>query len=164
MTRKVDLLVVHVSATPPSWDKGAAAIREMHRKLGWFDIGYNWVIRRDGVVEPGRSEDQVPAHIGDSGPGMNARSIGVCLVGGVDEQGKPAANATPAQLKALKPLLADIQRRYAILPGNIMGHHDVIRLARAGHWGKVVMAPPKACPCFDTQHWLETGEYVASFA
>ncbi|WP_026868800.1 N-acetylmuramoyl-L-alanine amidase [Inquilinus limosus] len=160
MSRKIDLLVAHCSATKPAQDIGAEEIRAMHRKLGWFDIGYNFVIRRNGVIEDGRPIDKVPAHIGDCGPGMNARSIGVCMVGGVDSRGAPAANFTEAQFDSLRWHLKELARRYGISDDNIMGHNDVIRLARLGHWGKRVMAPAKACPSFVFRHWWETGEVV----
>jgi N-acetylmuramoyl-L-alanine amidase len=41
-------LVVHCSATQPKSDIGAKEIRQWHREKGWIDIGYHFVIRRDG--------------------------------------------------------------------------------------------------------------------
>lgn len=162
MTRngtKVDLLVAHCTATPPSWDKGVAEVRAMHRKLGWFDVGYNFVIRRNGVIEPGRPLEKDPCHIGDCGPGMNRRSIGVSLVGGCAADGKtPEANFTAPQLDALREHLDGLSKGYGISDENILGHNDVIRLARLGHWGARVAAPAKACPSFVFRHWWETGE------
>jgi N-acetyl-anhydromuramyl-L-alanine amidase AmpD len=157
---KVDLLVAHCSATRPSQDIGVAEIRSMHRKLGWFDIGYNFVIRRNGVIEVGRDINRDPCHIGDSGPGLNRRSIGVCMVGGVDERGIPAPTFTAPQLDALREHLDGLAKGYGITDENILGHNDCIRLARLGHWGKRVAAPAKACPSFVFRHWWETGEVV----
>ena len=50
----VRLLVVHVTATPAKLDIGAAEIDDMHRQRGFSSIGYHYVIRRDGTIEPGR--------------------------------------------------------------------------------------------------------------
>ena len=38
-------------------DIGAEKIKEWHTKgNGWSDIGYHWVIRRDGTLDKGRDE------------------------------------------------------------------------------------------------------------
>lgn len=161
MSRKIDLLVAHCSATKPSQDIGVKEITVMHRKRGFFTIGYNWVIRRSGKIEAGRPESQVPAAIGDCGEGMNARSLHVCYVGGVAEDGvTPEANATEAQLQKLRDQLNGLAAKYGIRDENILGHNDVIRLARLGHWGKRVAAPAKACPSFVFRTWWETGAVV----
>ena len=49
----------------------------MHLRRGWFDIGYHYVIRRDGSLENGRPMDRPGAHA----RGFNHLSLGVCLVG-----------------------------------------------------------------------------------
>jgi N-acetylmuramoyl-L-alanine amidase len=72
--RKIDLLVVHCSATVATADIGAAVIRDWHKQRGFKDIGYHYVIRRDGKIERGRPEQQVGAHV----QGFNAHSIGIC--------------------------------------------------------------------------------------
>lgn len=103
-----NLLVVHCAATKARMDIGAAEIRRWHKEKGWADIGYHYVIRRNGVLEVGRDESTVGAHA----VGHNARSIGICLVGGIDEQGHAENNFTPAQFAALRRLLV----RLAALP------------------------------------------------
>ena len=77
--RKINEIILHCSATPASMDIGAKEIRDWHVNGNhWRDIGYHWVIRRDGTVEKGRPEYQVGAHCLNH----NANSIGVCMVGG----------------------------------------------------------------------------------
>ena len=50
--RKIDDIIIHCAATYPAMDIGAAEIRQWHvRDNGWSDIGYHFVIRRNGVVE-----------------------------------------------------------------------------------------------------------------
>lgn len=139
--KETNEIFVHCSATKPSMNVGVREIRQWHKEKGWLDIGYHFVIRRDGTVEPGRDIDVVGSHVQN----YNHDSVGVCLVGGVDDAGKFKANFTPQQMSALKELLVVLQRKY---PGTVIrAHHDVA---------------PKACPSFDLQRWLKTGELVTS--
>jgi len=108
--RKINLIVWHCSATPPSMDIGAEKIREWHVDVnGWSDIGYHWIIRRDGTVDKGRDESRSGAHA----KGFNANSIGVCLVGGVDSRQNPESNFTRAQYEAAFALKDDLDARYS---------------------------------------------------
>lgn len=133
--RTINRLFVHCSATKPTQDIGAKEIREWHVKgCGWKDIGYHFVIRRNGVVEDGRPVEQVGAHVA----GHNANSIGICLVGGIDATGKPEANFTPEQWKALPRLLRVLKAQYP--KATIHGHNEFAA---------------KACPSFDVQKWLK---------
>lgn len=103
-----DFIVIHSSATPPTQDIGAADLDRRHRAQGWLGIGFHWVIRRDGKVEPGRREASVGAH----DPALNATSIGVCMVGGVAKDGTPEDNFTEEQHAAMYVLVAEIDGRY----------------------------------------------------
>ena len=40
----------------------AAIIKSWHLQKGWSDIGYNWVIEKDGKIVQGRSENVEGAH------------------------------------------------------------------------------------------------------
>lgn len=117
-------------------DIGRREIDLWHKDRGFKEIGYHYVIRRDGVVERGRP-DRVPgAHVS----GHNGTTIGICMIGGLDESGRPAPEYTPAQWAALRKLLAELVLAY---PGaEIKGHRDYPRVA-------------KACPSFDVAAWLE---------
>lgn len=148
--REIDHLIIHGSATKPSQNIGAAEIDRWHRARGWWGNGYHFVIRRSGLIESHangsrcRPLDQAGAHVGDCGPGWNKRSIGICLVGGVDEQNRPEDNFTPEQYASLKDLVEFLVRSY---PGiKVMGHRDLIKLTGA---------PPKDCPCFEVSDWLK---------
>src|SRR5688572_4775960 len=105
---KTDLIVVHCSATDDSQDIGVKEIREWHTQpypkgRGWSDVGYHRVIRRDGTVEEGRPIQSVGAHV----QGHNHRSVGICLVGGIeaDDKNRARDNFTAAQKEALRGLL-----------------------------------------------------------
>ena len=130
-------LVVHCSATRPSLDVGVKEIRQWHKNQGWADIGYHFVIRRDGKVERGRAENLVGSHVA----GRNSNSLGVCMVGGVSQKDiKPENNFTPAQFASLKTLLKMLSEKY---PGSVvLGHRDLPKVA-------------KACPSFDARAWAK---------
>lgn len=129
-----DTIVVHCSATPPSMDIGADLIREWHKARGWDDIGYAAVIRRNGNIEFGRPFDAVGAHVA----GHNSHTVGVCLAGGVDANGKAEDNFTPEQYLSLRQLIQILMKVY---PGSrVMGHRDF-------------PAVNKDCPCFDAGAW-----------
>lgn len=131
---KTDLIVVHCAATRPSMDIGLREIRQWHRQRGFLDVGYHLIIRRDGTVEHGRDLGVVGAHV----QGHNSTSVGVCLVGGVDDAMRPEDNFTVPQQAVLYDTLKDLKRTY---PGaRIVGHNEL----DAG----------KACPSFNVQDWL----------
>ena len=52
--RKIDLIIIHCSATPEGKDFRAADIDRWHRQQGFRSIGYHFVVRLDGEVERGR--------------------------------------------------------------------------------------------------------------
>jgi len=129
-------LVIHCSATRPMLDIGVKEIRQWHKNQGWLDIGYHFVIRRDGRIERGRPENVVGSHVA----GFNATSIGICLVGGVDQKDytKAQNNFTKEQFASLKDLLGKLVEKY---PGaKVLGHRDFPNVA-------------KACPSFDAKAW-----------
>ena len=136
-TRKTtDYIVVHCAATRPSMDIGAREIRQWHKRdNGWLDIGYHFVIRRDGTIEEGRKVDQVGAHVKD----YNSISLGICLVGGVDDELKPQYNFTKEQEVSLKAKLQELKKKYPVAA--IKGHRD--------------FDSGKACPSFDVAKWLK---------
>jgi N-acetyl-anhydromuramyl-L-alanine amidase AmpD len=130
-------IIVHCSATKPSMSIGVPEIREWHTAKGWSDIGYHFVIKRGGLVQGGRPVEQVGAHALHH----NHDTIGICLVGGVDEEGKPDANFTFMQYRSLDRLVRDLTASYPNIrmTGNyIMGHRDLPGVK-------------KACPCFDVR-------------
>lgn len=108
-TRPIDLIVLHCSATPEGRDVDAATIRRWHtRERGFTDIGYHFVVRLDGTVEPGRPLALIGAHC----LGHNRRSIGICYIGGTDSAGRSKDTRTPAQRAALEALLAKLAAIY----------------------------------------------------
>lgn len=134
-------IFVHCSATKATQDVGVREIRQWHKEQGWLDVGYHFIIRRDGTVEDGRDVNAVGSHA----RGHNHNSVGVCLVGGIDEKGRHEANFTPQQMSSLRTLLEVLMDKYPIAV--LKAHHDVA---------------PKACPSFDLQRWWKHNELVTS--
>ena len=99
--RKIDLIVVHCSATRINQDFPVEALEACHKARGFHSIGYHYYITKDGVVYPCRPESEEGAHARH----YNAHSIGICYEGGLDEKGKPADTRTPAQKASGRPPL-----------------------------------------------------------
>ena len=153
----VDWLVVHTAACRADMDIGVKEIRHLHLLRGFSDVGYHYIIRRDGTYEKGRTDTTPGAHA----RGYNMHSLGICLIGGTTKglsgnaiptaadwyanyaTNRPAAenNYTPAQFKTLRKILADLKVTHP--DAEILGHCDLPGVA-------------KACPCFDVREWLAT--------
>ena len=133
-----DLIVVHCSATKPRQRVDAKRIHGWHVKRGIYSergiTGYHFVVLRSGEVELGRELDEIGAHA----LGYNQRSVGICLVGGLADDGTPTANYTEAQWHALRSLVTTL--RLIFRGATVIGHNDV---------------SDKDCPCFDVGYWAE---------
>jgi len=135
--RKITRIVVHSTATPEGKDYTVNDIRKMHKAKGYSDIGYHYVIYRDGTLHEGRNVNISGAHA----RGFNATSIGIVYVGGTsatekDKNGNPKAKDTrTAEQKAtLLRLLKDLRKMYP--QAQIVGHRDL---------------NATACPSFDAK-------------
>ena len=148
--RKIDSIIIHCSATKAGQDLTAMDIDRWHRQRGFNSIGYHYVIRLNGTIEKGRDISLPGAHC----IGWNERSIGICYIGGVDINGKPADTRTNEQKQVLYQLIMDLQREYKIL--HILGHRDTSPDTN----GDGVIEPCeylKACPCFNVREFLLKG-------
>lgn len=138
----IKAITVHCSATSPAVNVTASMIDRWHRAKGWLKIGYHYVIRRDGVIDKGREDTEVGAHV----EGFNTGNLGICMAGGVDDKGVPAQNFTDDQYHTLAILLQDLKKKHP--NAEIKGHRD---------WPNV----KKACPSFDVRKWIkDTGVNV----
>ncbi|NBT33029.1 MAG: hypothetical protein EBT13_14305 [Rhodobacteraceae bacterium] len=135
-------IVVHCTATPPSWMGNGtfaerfAEIRRWHMQdRGWADIGYHHVIDRDGATMPGRAETVIGAGV----EGHNSGVIHISLIGGGGSAATDAfsRNFTAAQDATLRRLIKEISTRTAI--ARVSGHNE---------WAA------KACPGFFVPDWL----------
>jgi hypothetical protein len=181
-TRSINLIVIHCSATPSGRSIGADPARVIdgwHKARGFRrrpdipkecrphlkHIGYHGVIDVDGRFHAGRCFDEVGAHAAQ----FNAHSVGLCLVGGVEREGR----YTAAQWETLAWVVTEraatlripLQRArrvakatapgYSMVAG-ICGHRDLSPdkngsgLAEPFEW-------LKTCPGFDVGAWLDNG-------
>ena len=148
--RKIDLIVIHCSATKEGKDYTVGDITRWHKQRGFRTIGYHWVVYLDGSVHAGRPEHEVGAHV----KGHNSHSIGICYVGGLSADadgqrgGQPKDTRTEAQKASLRKLVLEVLRRY---PGcRIVGHRDLSPDRNAD--GRITPDEwLKACPCFEVK-------------
>lgn len=141
-SRVITDIVIHCTATKPGYDYTANDIRKMHRAQGWSDIGYHYIVRLNGAIEPGRDVDMIGAHVS----GHNAHSIGIAYVGGINSRGKAEDTRTEAQKASLLALLVELRKLYP--RAKISGHRDFSK--DLNHDG--VISPDewiKECPCFN---------------
>ena len=130
--RRIDLIVIHCTASRPDQHISLEQLDKMHQARGWKCCGYHYYITRDGQLHFGRPEEMVGAHARH----YNAHSIGICYEGGLDEKGRAADTRTPAQKAALIALLRSLKIDYP--DAEIVGHCEL----EGVH---------KACPCFDAR-------------
>lgn len=134
--RKLTRIILHCTATPEGRHVDVATIREWHRKRGWSDVGYHFVIYLDGSVHVGRNVAVAGAHVS----GHNADTIGVVYVGGTDAAGKAKDTMNDAQETAFVNLVASLRDKYGAL--TLHGHNEYAA---------------KACPSFNVKQkfqWL----------
>lgn len=145
----VKFIAVHCSASSPkSPNIGVKEIDLMHKGRGFACVGYHFVIKRNGEIERGRPINTIGSHI----VGYNSVSLGICMVGGLDERGQPINNFTPEQFASLKSLLSYLHQMHPA--AIIQGHRDFS--PDKNHDGKITQSEwLKACPCFDVKQWLE---------
>lgn len=186
MARTINLITIHCSATPSGRSisrpgmNAAQVIDAWHKERGFNrrpefvagagfkglrHIGYHFVIDVTGEVIEGRWLEEVGAHAA----GYNAQSIGICMIGGAEREGR----YTPAQWKALKTLVLQLMMKFGIplhppkrtpapkhsdqpdtISGGVCGHRDLsVDLNNDG-----VITPgewQKTCPGFDVAAWLQ---------
>ncbi len=141
--RNIDEAIIHCTATYPDFMADASSgqrvleVKRWHvEERGWSDIGYHYLIDRNGELLHGRPVRLAGAHV----RGHNANSIGIALFGGKDGTKDQAfeENFTAEQAETLRMLIDRLQSQYG--PNlKISGHHDYAN---------------KACPCFDVRRWL----------
>ncbi len=131
--RKIDLIVIHCSATRCDRRYPVEDLIADHDDRFGF-TGYHYYITRDGQLYQTRHENLVGAHA----KGYNRHSIGICYEGGLDEHGNAADTRTPAQKHALVALLRSLKADYP--DAVITGHRDLPGVH-------------KDCPCFDAREY-----------
>lgn len=166
---QINKIVIHCSATRNGhrmgYDNHTAAeiIDGWHAKRGFKrqavnlsvnphlkHIGYHYVIDTDGYLETGRAIGEIGAHV----KGHNKGSIGICLVGGIDDNGNAHGEFTAQQWQALTSLLQSLAEECP--NAKLYGHRDLSPDLNGD--GKITPNEwTKQCPCFDVLEWLDNG-------
>jgi hypothetical protein len=137
---KVSKIVIHHTATTNNLDNPEQAIRDIYYfhtiSRGWGDIGYNYIIDKNGNIYEGRAggDSVVGAHAGKA----NVGSIGIAVLGNYQ------TNDVPAKvINSLTSLIKVKVDKYGIDPEgssmfrgetipNIIGHRDVMATSCPG--------------------------------
>lgn len=125
--REIKKIIVHCSDSPDSGDFTGADVKKWHVEGNkWADIGYHWVIERDGSLYEGRKVATVGSHV----QGHNADSIGICLMG--------RNRFTAEQYSSLDRLLRILTHSF---DARVYGHRDFNK--------------GKSCPNDEIYGWLK---------
>ncbi|QDP46893.1 MAG: putative endolysin [Prokaryotic dsDNA virus sp.] len=120
-TRRV---ILHYTATPLGREVTVEEVRRWHKGRGWSDIGYHYLIDAGGVINIGRPLRFVGAHT----KGQNYDSIGICYVGGLDQEGNDTM--TVCQAEAIRYLFDSLQVAYG--PLTLHAHREFKNTACPG--------------------------------
>lgn len=140
--RDINEIIIHTLATPKGWmhgksiDQKVAEVKRWHTdERGWSDIGYHYVIGREGEAREGRPLERAGAHV----KGHNKNSIGISLEGGKGGNRRDAFldNFTVEQGTALLNMIERLQKEFG--PLKISGHYYYAN---------------KECPCFNVTEFL----------
>jgi len=140
--RQLKEIIIHCTATRADWWFGKTAtektaeVKRWHMQdRKWADIGYHYLIDRDGTVTIGRPLEKTGAHVKDH----NTGTIGISLFGGHGGNAgdKFADNFTEDQEAALKALIISLTSDYPTI-SKVTGHNQYAA---------------KACPCFSVPAW-----------
>ena len=140
--RKINLVVVHCTATREDDFLSIEGLKRMHLNRGFSDVGYHYYIRRNGTIINGRNEDQIGPHV----KGYNKNSMGIAYEGGLDKYGEPTDTRTEQQKRSLAALIEVVRLKYGEIP--VKGHRDLSPdldgdgVVEKHEW-------LKECPCFD---------------
>ena len=134
--REIKNIVLHCTAGPQT-QTVQAILGYWKNSLGWKSPGYHYLIKADGeavnLLDISKPSNGVAGH--------NAHSVHISYIGGVDKNGKPVDNRTPAQIATQIKLLKAFKIQFP--KAVIKGHRDFPNVQ-------------KACPSFDVATWLKS--------
>jgi hypothetical protein len=138
------MTVHHTHEIPGMMDRSdpdiIKAIARYHRNtLRWADIGYHYLIGRDGYVYEGRPVFAQGAHARGAN---NLNNLGIAVIGDFN-----AHLPESKQLQALDSFLEAMQRKYQLPGAQVFGHYQFVNTA---------------CPGEALKGWLQT--YVRNHA
>lgn len=128
--REINRIILHCTATVEGLEFKASTIDLWHKKRGWSEIGYHYVLYADGTIATGRDIRKKGAHV----KGHNYDSVGVAYVGGLDKNKTPKDTMTMPQEMAFLHLVNSLRVVFGDM--SVHGHNEF---------------SSKACPSFDVQ-------------
>ena len=114
-------------------DVVAAIQHYLQDTMGGADIGYHYLIGRDGLVYEGRSATAQGAH---SGGANNIQNLGIAMIGNFSGR-----LPNRAQMNALERFLSDQRSQNRVAGAQVFGHRDL---------------GPTECPGTTLYGWLDT--------
>ena len=164
-TLPISMIVLHYTGMPNAAD-AIARLTDAGAK-----VSSHYLIAEDGQVMRLVAEENRAWHAGKSRwrqiDDVNSASVGIEIVNPGHEFGyRPFPDA---QIEALIPLMADIQARYAITRGNIVGHSDIAPARKQdpgelfpwARLAKVRLALPRPTKNLIDPNWTEGGFLLA---
>ena len=164
-TLPISMIVLHYTGMPNAAD-AITRLTDAEAK-----VSSHYLIAEDGQVMRLVAEENRAWHAGRSHwrqvNDVNSASVGIEIVNPGHEFGyRPFPDA---QIEALIPLMADIQARYAITRGNIVGHSDIAPARKQdpgelfpwARLAKVRLALPRPTKNLIDPNWTEGGFLLA---
>lgn len=119
--RKINEIILHCSDSDNPKHDNVETITKWHTERGWSgpdgisgnedDIGYHFVITKDGAFHEGRDVEEIGAHC----IGHNKNSIGICLTG--------SKEFSEAQFYSLRLGLEILFKKYYLNWDNVKPHN-----------------------------------------
>ena len=142
--RRIDLIVIHCSATREDRPFTERDLDTAHRRRGFDGAGYHFYVRRNGDIRSTRPVERVGAHA----KGYNAHSIGICYEGGLDCHGIAKDTRTEWQRHSLRVLVRALKMDYP--EAKEVGHRE-LSPDENGNGEVEPMEWTKECPCFKVE-------------
>jgi len=125
-TRKINLVVIHCSDSDFPHHDDIEIIKHWHvAERGWSDVGYHFVLTKDGGVHFGRPTEKSGAHVKN----YNHSSIGICLTG--------RSVFSEKQIESCIRLCRILKNLYGLEAHDFLGHKELDK--------------SKTCPNLDMQ-------------
>ena len=118
----INKITIHHTSEYPGMDtlndlQIVRKIAQFHREVRrWADIGYHYLIGRDGRIYEGRPVSIQGAHVRSG----NENNLGISLIGDFSHRSPNAL-----QIRTISVFLAQQQRRYGIPNSRVYGHRDL---------------------------------------
>jgi len=132
--RDLTRIILHCTATIAGQELNVSQIDNIHRRRGWSEIGYHYVIYANGEIATGRDIRKKGAHV----KGHNFDSVGIAYVGGLNKDLVPTDTMTMEQDVSFLHLVNSLRVVFGDL--SVHGHNEF---------------SSKACPSFRVQDKYE---------